>query len=109
MTQGSQITTGPQGTLARYHWHQASIVEFHQSVHGLWLDSAVSTDQAAHLEQQHPTHNLWWQRLSQPRCMAAQNVFLQLVQLVLSDPHIGELPKTCIDPINCSARSDHLH
>ena len=108
MAQRRQVTTGSEGPLTRHHRHQSFVEEIDEPIHRLRLHAAVTSNEAAHLEQEHPAHHLRGKRCTEAGGVAAKNVVLQLMQLILPNPDVRQLAKARVDPIDRTARGHHL-
>jgi hypothetical protein len=106
MAEGRQVSTGPDAPLLRHERYDTAVEQGNQCVHQLRTDAAGRTEKHVRPEQHDGADGRRREWGPHARSVTANQIGLELVQLVGRDAHIGELAETGVDPIDRVTRSD---
>ncbi len=95
-----QIAARAHAALRRNHGRDAAIEKIAEALGYQGTDAGVAFGKHVGADQHHGAHNLARERLADAHAVRADDIALELVELVARDAHIGEQPHAGIDRIN---------
>ncbi len=100
MAQRGEVTARSYASLLRHQGQHSSIQHCNQCFYQRRLHSARRPEEDIGAEEHDRADHGRWERSAHARRMAADEIGLELVELVGGDSHVGEFPEAGIDPVD---------
>ena len=104
VTQRCQVSAGPNTSLLGNQGNDSGIEQGYQRVHQLRTHAAGRPQQHVRAKQHHTPHHRWVQRSPDAGRVTANEIGLELIELVGGDPDVCQLSESGIDPVDRLAR-----
>ena len=106
MRERRQVPRRAGGALRRNPRIDAVLEERAERLDDRHADTRVAAGERHQLRQDHEAHDPVAEILAHPRRVRANDVLLELGELFVADPHVGEMPAAGVDPIDGPASLD---
>ena len=99
MCQWCQVARSTEGTQFIYYGMNTQIIKVHQSLYHFGTYTTIALAEPVCFQQQHQPYHIFRHLIAHTASMRANQVLLQLSQLVVINTHIAQRTEACIDTI----------